>query len=255
MSIICTDPTARNFNADDDLPCIYTIRKNGTCHVFTQVTTEAVEKDRSYTISFDKGAENWVFFHSYIPDFYVHDRDKLLALKDSKLYGFNEGKRGQYFSSTPDPFMIDLVFSGRDAILNTIEWVSSLLDKDGIYKEFVTFTHIMAWDSVQCTGLIPLQDVIKSPQVNNHRKTMSTFTFNQIRDVVVNRSAEFLSDVFSRYQFNITPEDVAWYEKGLLKDNYFVIRLMHDNGAEVEARENEQVLLHDININTNLSDR
>lgn len=247
MSIICTDPSARNYNLNDSLPCIYTLRKSYGCFVFREVTTEATIVDESFTLSMDKDIKNWVFFHGYTPDYYVHTRDKLFSVKDSKLYEHNNGQPGIYYNNTKQPFIIDLVFSGPDAVLETISWVSSVTNAQGQYKEFATFTHIMAWNSVQCTGLIPLQDILTLQEGANHRKTMSTFTFNDIRDAVVNRGGEFLGDVFSRYAPTFTPEDVPWYDKALLKDNYFVIRFMHDNGVTA-GRAGEKITLHDVNI-------
>lgn len=247
MSVICTDQTARNFNLDDSLPCIYTVRKPSGCYVFRQVTTEATILDESFTLSMDKDIRNWVFFHSYVPDLYVHDRDKLYSVKNNKLYEHNSGVPGQYHSANKDPFIIDLVFNGPDSILETVSWISSTLDSQKRYLEFATFTHIMVWNSVQCTGLIPLVDVVNSPESNNHRKTMSTFTFNELRDALVGRNGEFLTNVFDHYQANFTPEDVPWYDKAIMKDNYFIIRLMHDNGKDT-GRTGEKITLHDISV-------
>lgn len=252
MSIICTDPTARNYNVNDSLPCFYTIRKPSGCFVFKEMTTEATKQDRSFTLSYDMDSKNWVFFHGYIPDFYINGRDKLYSLKNGKLYSHNDGDPGVYYDPTPQPFFIDLVFAGKDSILNTISWVTTTLKNDGKLSEFNTFTHLMAWNSTQCTGYIPLVDLVGNPDTANHRKTMSTFVFNEIHDAVIDRQGEFLSDIFAHYEPIFTPQDVPWYDKALLKDNYFVIRFKHDQQG---SKAGERVILHEVDIDKSETSR
>jgi hypothetical protein len=177
---------------------------------------------------------------------YVHDRDKLYSIKGTGFYRHNEGISGGFYDDMAiEPFYIDMVFAGGDAILDTIGWVSSLWGTTGEYKEFSTFTHLMVWNSVQCTGYISLDDIIRAPDTSTVRKTMSTFTFSDLHDALINRTGEFLTDIFGHYNVNFTPDDVPWYDKALLKDNYFVIRLMH---WPIGDRIKEKMMLHDISI-------
>jgi hypothetical protein len=176
---------------------------------------------------------------------YVHDRDKLYSIKGNGFYRHNEGTPGVFYAEQYDPFYIDMVFAGGDAILDTIGWASSVWNAQGQFKEFSTFTHLMVWNSTQCTGYISLDDIIKAPDTSTVRKTMSTFTFSDLHDALINRTGEFLTDIFGHYDVSFTPEDVPWYDKALLKDNYFVIRLMHQPSG---TRVGEKVMLHDIKI-------
>ena len=252
MSIICTDPRARNYNVDDSLPCYYTIQKNA-CYIFREVTNQvATPVNESFTASFSMKAGNWVFFHGYQPDMFVHTRDQLYSIKNKKLFEHNTGQPGVYYDPTPQPFMIDVVFNGEDSILNTVSWISSLTDAQGKLVEHSSFTHIMVRSSVQCTGYIPLVDLIAAGADANHRKTMSTFTFNEIRDAVIDRKDDFLSSIFEHYEPVFDPQDVPWYEKALLRDNYFIVRLMHNQSG---TRAGEEITLHDVTVDKSKTDR
>lgn len=228
----CTNPSAVNYNSSatqDDGSCIFLAKVNNICYAFGEVTN-ALE-DQSFTISYSLESNAWVFFHDYIPDFYIGTRKKLYATKDSKIYKTNAGPMGQFFSSSPSSFFIDIVYNySQEVILESVQWFTELMDNLGQIDEFATFTHITVWNGQQCTGRLQIVDYVPMG-ILGERKTVAQFSFNELRDIVINRSGQFMTDIFA----NMVPisealdPDQPWYEKRLLQSNYFIVRLEYDN--------------------------
>lgn len=233
MAILgCTNPNAVNYDpsaTEDNGSCIFLTKVNGICYAFQEVASTG---DKSFTISYSLESHSWVFYHDYIPDFYIGTRKKLYVTKDSKVYKTNSGPPGLFFDqTTPSPFFIDVVLNyGQDVILDSIQWFSELMDNLGEVDEFATFTHITVWNGQQCTGRLAIKDYVPFDLLGE-RKTVSQFSFNELRDIVINRSGQFMTDIFS----NMRPIDtalnpgMAWFDKGLLQSNYFIVRLEYDN--------------------------
>ena len=83
-------------------------------------------------------------------------REKLFNLFGNKIYKHNEGTPGKYYNAAKS-FFIDVVFPDKaDFVLNTVEWITEVLNTDNKSQEFATLTHITAWNNYQCTGRVSL---------------------------------------------------------------------------------------------------
>lgn len=228
----CTNPAAVNYDPSatkNDGSCVFLQKVGNNCYAFTEVTADL--EDQSFTLSYSIESNSWVFYHDYIPDFYIGTRKKLYATKASKLYKTNAGPRGKFFNSTPHSFFIDIVYNyPQEVTLESIQWFTELIDNLGQIDEFATFTHITVWNGQQCTGRLAIVDYIPLG-LFGERKTVSEFSFNELRDIVINRSGQFMTDIFA----NLVPIPEAldptqpWYEKRFLQSNYFIVRLEYDN--------------------------
>jgi hypothetical protein len=251
----CMNNSAVNYNPSatvDDASCIYLEKVNNICYAFQDVTLDKI-KDRSFTLSYALEGDNWVFFHDYIPDYYFHTREKLHTIKNSRIYTHNNGPAGQYYSSTPASFFVDMVFrSEEEMTLNSISWITEVMDRlTKANEEFSTLTHVTIWNAWQNTGRIPLSQVFESLEQKNVRKTQSQWNFNDFRDLVSSRGATVVLDIFQNYAVNTSALDpnMPWYDKKLLEDQYFIVRLEFDNSAD------KIVVLHDADADVTRSTR
>lgn len=229
----CTNPNANNYNpsaTEDDGSCVFIVPIGDNCYFFQELAQSAIV-DTSFTLSYSMETNSWVFFHDYVPDFYVGTRKKLYTLKDSKLWKHNSGPPGVFYDGAIKPFFIDVVFNyDQDVLLNSIQWFTELLSQLGAVAEFTTLTHITVWNDNQCTGKQPIT-TYQPYSLTGIRKTVSEFSFNELRDIVINGSGQFMTNIFG----NLRPIDDAldattnWYDKRFLQSNYFIVRLEYDN--------------------------
>jgi hypothetical protein len=199
------------------------------CYLFR----EAQDNERQdFTVSYSLLAGEWAFFHGYIPDHYIIARDQLYSLKDNEIYKHNTGPFGQYYESTPESFFIDLVVTNqKEEILAALQWISEVLDAQGKDKEHITFTHVTVWNNYQCSGRVPLDNAFLDLSYKTHRKSKGVWNFNDFRNAVINNEGAFLKDIFNDFAVDESKlnMNLPWYEKQLMTDDHFIVRLEYDN--------------------------
>lgn len=232
----CTNPAANNYDpsaTEDDGSCVFLVEVGDICYYFQEIAADQVE-DRSFTLSYSIESDSWVFYHDYIPDFYVGTRKQLYTSKESKLWQHNTGPMGLFYDqTTPQPFFIDIVFNySEEVLMDSIQWFTETLTALEAVDEFATFNYITVWNSQQCTGKLPITDYVPY-SLTGIRKTISEFSFNELRDIVIDRSGDFIADIFSNFRPIDAQLDtnMPWYEKRFLQSNYFIVRLEYDNVA------------------------
>jgi hypothetical protein len=253
MSTGCNIPTAVNYDPNAltwDHSCQYllksTIPSGSICLLFED-TTEF--EDRSFTASYSVKLGAWVFFHDYIPDYYLTTREKLFNVTNQKFYQHHEGAPGNYYDEVK-PFFVDVAFRTTDNIellLETVNWVSSLLldksDNNSRDSEWNTLTHITVWNSQQHTGRIAISQLFQNLQYDTSRNTNGQWSFNDFRNILASRGSQFIYDLFQDYSLDpATIGNKPWYELDLLQDKYFIVRFEFDNTIE------KTLILHDTTI-------
>lgn len=253
----CTNPAAANFNPNanqDDGSCVYVNKVAGTCYAFQDA---AGVEDQSFTLSWSlAGANNWVFFHDFIPDYYFSVREQLFNLKSGQVYEHNAGNPGIYHDPTRIyPFFLDVVFKARDSsnpelTLNAVNWITTVLNADGSTAPFDTLTHITVWNSYQCSGRIALSQIFQDLQYEV-RKTAGSWSFDDFRNLLNNQGVAFLDTIFNNFAVLSGAIDptLPWYEQELLEDDYFIIRFEFDNTS------GKKIYLQETGIDTNQSFR
>lgn len=253
----CTNPAAANYNPNansDDGSCIYVNKINGVCYAFKDAPQVL---NQSFTLSWSlAGANNWVFFHDFIPDFYFSTRQQLYNLKGGQIFEHNAGVPGVYHDpGTVYSFFLDVVFRSGDEkkpemTLNAINWITTVLKSDGSVDPFTTLTHITVWNSYQCSGRIPLSQVFNDLEYGV-RKTKGTWSFDDFRNLLLKDGVAFLDTIFNNFAVlpGATSPDVPWYEQQELEDNYFFVRFEFDNST------GQKIYLQEVNIDANESFR
>jgi len=232
------NPAAANYNPSATMPdgsCLFLKSIGGICYLFK----EPIVERKDFTVSYSLIVDDWVFFHSYKPDAYLQTRNKLYCVKDNKIYRFNDGPHGVYFD-TPESFFIDLVVSDKkESVLSALQWVTEVLDPDGKDREHLTFTHITIWNNYQCTGRLEVKTALREYEASA-RKSKGAWSFNDFRDLVKDNDQPFLGNLFQDFAVDTSKLDVnlPWYEKELLVDDHFIVRLEFDNQQDL------QILLH-----------
>lgn len=255
----CTNPAAENYNeiaTEDDNSCVYLVSMEGQCLQFEDIAEKPV--DESFTLSFDTVDKQWAFFHDYQPDFYIHTRQSLYNIKNSKIYKHNEGPRGLYYDRTqPAPFFIDVAFVNKDtATLNAVKWISEVraggsdIDDNSaaLYNE--TITAITIWNNYQCSGRIVLDKNKPALMDNNNRNSLQNWSFNDFRDITL-ENVQFLDNLFNDFKVlpNTVKTSMPWFDKSLIEGKYFIVRFEFSNTAD------KQITLHDMDISTDITPR
>ena len=261
----CTQLTAVNFNylADTwDYSCNYLFKVFDTsdntykCLWFRDVQPESI-KNCSFTVSYSMEQKNWVFFHDYLPDFYLHTRENLFNLSNQSLYKHKtEGDYGRFYNHEDiKPFFIDVVFAtDSDILLEVVNWMStvgtSTPDQSDRSDEWQTLTHITIWNSQQHTGRVPLDTIFTNLQYLTDRKTMGKWSMNDFRNILTSRGNDFLLDIFQNYGLNTAFTGTkTWSDKELIEDKYIVVRFEFDNSS------GNQLILHDTSIQAQKTNR
>jgi hypothetical protein len=182
---------------------------------------------------------------------YFHTRDTLWSINNQTVYKHNSNLPGKYYNNT-EPFFVDVVFNAdADTILESLDWITEVLDSTGKENEFITFSHISVWNSQQHSGRIAVSQVFNNLQYDTSRRSRGVWNFNDFRDIVKARGMQFILNLFDDYQAintSLNP-DKPWYEKELMQDKYHVVRFEFDN------LNGQTLLVHNVHANTLKSDR
>lgn len=250
----CTNPKAVNYNPNatsDDGSCYYLNKISGVCYAFQDVNPDEII-DQSFTLSWSIEGDNWVFFHDYIPDFYFSTREQLHNLKAGRIYHSNLGAPGVYHDQAPKSFFLDIVFNADEEMtLNTLNWVTRILNQDSSISSFETLTHITVWNERQCTGRIPLAAIFQNLEYKTDRYLQARWSFDDFRDKVIQGGTAFLLDLFHNFSVDTTKlsNTLPWFDQQLLEGLSFIVRFEFDNTT------GKKIYLEDVGADVSKSTR
>lgn len=215
-----------------------------------------LKNEESLTFSMDISLNNWSYSHDYFPNKYINTRNKLLNIKDNKLFRFNEGNFGVYHGPEVHPYYVDVVFIGAESFrLDNINW-RTIVEAKRIATEYQdelfdkTFTSVTIWNANQCTGKIPLIANNGKPLANNSRSPEYRWNFNKFVNILKTPGI-FLKSIYEDFEVDeskITP-NIPWYQKDKILGDYVVVRFEFDN------LENNQLTVLDLAIDSTKSYR
>jgi YD repeat-containing protein len=210
----------------------------------------SVKSDKNYTLSYSIETDNWVFFHDYVADYYLHSTNDLYSIKNNSIYLNSKGKKGVYYTDEIKPFFIDVVFRYEkeitlDAVMWTTESIINYLQNE-VNTEFNTITHISIRTNHQHTGRIKLYK--NNWHDKNYSMKNGQFSFNSFKNIVKRKAYDLVTDIFTDLQLNVNTELIDnWYDKDNLESNFFIVRFEYDNQKE------SLMILKEVGINFKLS--
>ena len=235
-------------------------------------TEEDIIFDNSWTISYSLKNQTWTSFHSYRPNFYIRNNNKIFSLvnlrkfKDieisNEIYAHN--KKGEFlvFYKRPEDFIIEYVSNDNPLITkiyNHIRFLSVSEEykedtDEWIDKRFFTFNKLAVYNSRQCSGIL---NIIQKNNSNEDYLTQNTspdscFIDRNERDWLINDFRDYVID-YSKSIWDLNKEAINndnysfidkvikqgvidinkdWYHLESFRDKFLVIRLIFDNFAE-----------------------
>lgn len=191
--------------------------------------------NNSWTLSFNPILNQWISFHSYLPNNYIIHPDKLLAKSNSsQLKLNNSGDFGVYFDEDIKPFIIETIFNEYKEDTKVFDSVTVIMDtnNDGIFTN-TFFDEGLVYTENQCSG------VIEFSIGDNVTRKEKNWNFNNFLDLTNNLSQTiFVSDwddIVSSYPIdkvvNVNKIDSTkpWYQRGRMRDKYLAVRFIENN--------------------------
>lgn len=136
----------------------------------------------SWTLSYKPMLEDWVSYHSFIPESYIQMQNNYLTVKDGGIWKHNKKYNYQTYYGKKYKFDVGFVISDkfRQMILKDFEiyseWVKYLDYNCKIYDNKKFFNKILVYNQMKSTGVVDI--VLKDLNNENH------FTFQNRTDLV-----------------------------------------------------------------------
>ena len=190
-----------------------------------------------FTVAYDLVEKMWRSFYSFIPDFYIWDRDSLYTVAKNSLWQHNVGEPQIYYD-TYYPYELEFAIK-QSPIFSDIVYKSTILDTmaySGDSKDIpATFNKGAIYNSTQSSGVKNLNLLIS--RENTYERIKETSSIRVDRDGRKFNINEFKNN--AAYGETITKE-VCFYDEiqpvsnttgadTLLYDDYLMMRLILDN--------------------------
>jgi hypothetical protein len=202
-------------------------------------------RNDSFTVSYVPDFNSWVSFHDYIPTKYITSPNGLFTIKGNEVYEQNTGERGNFYGKIYSSY-IDLVQSnGEVSTTVNVNWVSDVVDSNGIPIYNKTIDYIRVWNNFQATGKITIDSRTNYTELQKARNPENRWYFNNIRNIVI-ENRKYVEDI--RYGFELIDRGLDdkqdSYNTSHIYGLYSIIRLEMDN------IDNNKVSIHDVTVET-----
>lgn len=191
-------------------------------------------RNDSWTLSYNPILNQWISYHSYLPNNYLQHPSKFLAkTNSSQLKLGNSGDFGVYFEEDIKPFILETVFNEYPTETKVFDSVHFNLDStnDEVFTN-TFFDKSIVYTENQCSGEIVFD-------LTNLTKKEKNWNFNKFLDITNNLSQKvFVSDwdsVQTSYPIDkvINVDKInsskPWYQRGRMRDKYLAVRFISSN--------------------------
>lgn len=198
------------------------------------VDTENIE-NKSFTLSYTPILEQWISFHSYLPNNYVIHPTKLLAKRnDTNIKLTNSGEYGKYFDDDIKQFIVETVFNDDKLASKVFDNITiNLVSEDAVNiptNKF--FEKLVVYNEYQCSGDITLDiSNLTKKERNWMIHKFSDLTNNTLNSLFTSSWDELSSQYPIDKVVNIDKLDMnkPWYQRARFRDKYFVVRFLDSN--------------------------
>lgn len=214
----------------------------------------------SYTLSYDFITEKWVSFHSYLPTFYLYDRETLYSSDGSKIHSHDAVCNYQTYYGNYYPCVLEFTsrspeteiaaFEYKSTILNTEAQqchegdIPSLFKREGFNKIWLRNTH-------QTTGYLELVPRVSGEDLSEKLREKSNvidmqwegnhWRVNQLYDYTNDSNLPIVTSKCNNLYYpeptNVSYEEALvnqMYKNRILFDNYLKYRLVFDKFASLK---------------------
>jgi len=160
--------------------------------------------DSGVTFSYHPATNSYISEHSYIPDFYFWDRNKLFSVKDGSIYRHNmEGAYTTYYGDKKN-VVIDVIVRAEDG--DTFTYSHSTLDTEvnyhnkanrpDLFDREETFKYVSSRNEFQQTGKLPIviedqldgrKSIQRNKEVRVSRRNTGKWQFDALRSNEIDR--------------------------------------------------------------------
>jgi len=188
-------------------------------------------------------------------------RKNTFSFKDGLLYRHNDiNSRGKYYDSEHHPSFVDFIFNPKNIVsqangnrvfkdssvyLDSVQWNSDVSDIQEVTYPDKTISHLTVRTQYQHSGKIPLKFGNNLISDSNTRSAETKWHCNTFRDVVKNKTQQFIYDIFGNFDAIISNLNVnkAWFDKEQFNNRWFIVRTETDNA------EDNKLVLHSVDVN------
>lgn len=194
-------------------------------------------ENHSWTLSYNPLINQWISFHSYLPNNYlIHPTDFLAKTNETSIKISNSNDYGVFFDNNVKPFIIETIFNEAKINTKVFDSISVIMDtyatnQDVPINEF--FSKGIVYTENQCSGLITFNIG------DNITRKEKNWNFNKFQDITNNLTENiFVSDwnnISSSYPIdkvlNVDKLDDTkpWYQRGRMRDKYLAVRFIENN--------------------------
>lgn len=189
--------------------------------------------NKSWTLSYDIENNEWLSFHSYNPNWYIQAID--VKYYDGRVWTLGSGPHSNY-GEEQFKFTVETKKSTEDT-LESVQWYSEAFKKN-VEQKWVTFEELLAYNSNQATGILPLTprntlegtdylyNRINTPDLERFHRI---WRYNRLRDRLKNNRELFISQCTNYFESDVSITDEFevsnWWDDMLLTGPYVLLRL------------------------------
>lgn len=191
-------------------------------------------ENKSFTLSYYPAAQQFVSFHSYLPNNYIIHPNSLLAKRNNtQIKQLNKGDYGDYFDVDIKPFIIESIFNEAPLSTKIFDNITFNLKSElnGVSTNKF-FDKMILNTEYQCSGEFTLN-------LANLTKKERNWCINKFNDITNNTNNTLFSDnwedIKDQYPIdkvvNIDKIDVLkpWYQRGRFRDKFLCVRFIENN--------------------------
>jgi len=192
-------------------------------------------ENKSWTLSYNPILQQWISYHSYLPNNYVIHPTGLLAKRnDTQVQLLNSGDYGKFFDSDIKPWIIESVFNDNKLSTKVFDNITVNLESNNSTKVSTNkfFDKLNLYNEFQSTGDIALD-------TTNITKKEKNWMVNKFTDLTNNTSNPLFSEDWDSIKTLFPIDKVintskidnskAWYLRARLRDKYLIVRFTENN--------------------------